>query len=107
MKNAYMPAMPIFSNEAKPCIVKDRDTGKELATAGLTKREVFAMHAPECPEWYLSKFVSDNCQVEANGLYEVNYKFFTDCMTLNFSGQMQLLKQWRYAYADLMLGEDE
>jgi hypothetical protein len=42
MNNADMPAMPIFDNEAKLCIVRNPDNGKTCLAAGLTKREHFA-----------------------------------------------------------------
>lgn len=44
MKNADMPAMPMFSDNAEPCIVRDRETGVEVPATGLTKREMMAMH---------------------------------------------------------------
>ena len=39
MKNADMPAMPIFDKDAYPL-----DFGGEFKTVGLTKREMMAMH---------------------------------------------------------------
>lgn len=47
MKNSDLPAMPLFSSEAKPGMVrvKGGDKNNSVATAGLTKREMFAMHA--------------------------------------------------------------
>ena len=44
MKNADMPAMPMFSDNAEPCIVRYRETGVEVPATGLTKREMMAMH---------------------------------------------------------------
>lgn len=44
MKNADMPAMPIFSDNAEPCIVSDRETRVAVPATGLTKREMMAMH---------------------------------------------------------------
>lgn len=46
MKNADLPAMPIFSVDAKPGMVrfKGGDKNDSVAMAGLTKREMFAMH---------------------------------------------------------------
>lgn len=44
MKNADMPAMPMFSDNAEPCIVRDPETGKKAPATGLTKREMMAMH---------------------------------------------------------------
>jgi hypothetical protein len=45
IKNADMPAMPIFSSEAKPCQVRDTDTQALTPASGLTKREQFAAMA--------------------------------------------------------------
>ncbi|MGL4752357.1 MAG: hypothetical protein ACRCXB_08080 [Aeromonadaceae bacterium] len=44
MKNADMPAMPMFDGEANPCRVRNPDTGEIARAAGLTKREMMAMH---------------------------------------------------------------
>ena len=44
MKNADLPAMPMFSDNAEPCIVRDHETGKKAPATGLTKREMMAMH---------------------------------------------------------------
>ena len=44
MKNADMPAMPMFSDNAEPCIVRDRETRVAVPAIGLTKREMMAMH---------------------------------------------------------------
>lgn len=44
MKNADMPAMPMFDTEAKPCRVRNPDNGEIALAAGLTKREMMAMH---------------------------------------------------------------
>lgn len=44
MNNADMPAIPMFSDNAEPCIVRDPETGKKAPASGLTKREMMAMH---------------------------------------------------------------
>lgn len=44
MKNADIPAMPMFSDNAEPCIVRDPETRKKAPATGLTKREMMAMH---------------------------------------------------------------
>ena len=46
MKNADMPAMPVL----EPNDISE----------GLTKREMFAMHAAQVPEWFCDKWFSDN-----------------------------------------------
>ncbi|WP_339892121.1 hypothetical protein [uncultured Alteromonas sp.] len=45
IKNGDMPAMPMFSSEAKPCQVRDSSTQSTLDASGLTKREQFAAMA--------------------------------------------------------------
>ena len=37
-----MPAMPMFSSDAKPCQVRDTSTQSTIDASGLTKREHFA-----------------------------------------------------------------
>lgn len=44
MKSAGMPATPMFSDNAEPCIVRDPETGVTAPATGLTKREMMAMH---------------------------------------------------------------
>ena len=45
IKNGDMPAMPMFSSEAKPCQVRDSSTQSTIDVSGLTKREQFAAMA--------------------------------------------------------------
>jgi hypothetical protein len=45
IKNADMPASPMFSSEAKPCQVRDTDTQALTPASGLTKREHIAAMA--------------------------------------------------------------
>ena len=45
IKNGDMPAMSMFSSEAKPCQVRDSSTQSTLDASGLTKREQFAAMA--------------------------------------------------------------
>lgn len=53
MKNAYMPAMPCGIEQ------DGYHPGQVPAVWGLTKREMFAMHAPsDVPGWYYDIFVS-------------------------------------------------
>ena len=44
IKNGDMPAMPMFDINAKPGVARDKDSGFEIVTVGLTKREMMAMH---------------------------------------------------------------
>ena len=74
---------------------------------GLTKREMFAMHAPEMPEWFCDKWFSDNedqyipeyCE---RGNVVAGLK---RTRLVSFEGTMKMMKDWRYAYADMMLSE--
>jgi hypothetical protein len=43
IKNGDMPAMPMFSSEAKPCQVRDSSTQSTIDVSGLTKREQFCL----------------------------------------------------------------
>lgn len=40
MRNEDMPAMPMFSSEAKPCELRDTKTKKSDFASGFTKREL-------------------------------------------------------------------
>ena len=99
MKNADMPAMPLRKSlDTWEADEYETGGGRYLRANGLTKREMFAMNAPDCPMWYKSKFIEINCRDAS--LVEENY-------ILTFNGEMRLFKQWCYAYADLMLGDLE
>ena len=47
MKNADLPAMPTLKCEVRADLPLHKTD-----CAGLTKREIFALHAPSCPDWY-------------------------------------------------------
>ena len=88
MQNKDMPAMP-------QSVAYGPDGGVIASYhfadgQGLTKREMFAMHAPDVPEWFRAEFSNR----------EGNFGFF------DAEIEMQLLREWRYAYADAMLGDD-
>lgn len=90
MKNADMPAMPVD----KGLRVALQDSYLDVNPFGITKREMFAMHAPDTPQWFIKRFASKN------GLYN-----YSDT-SIGFDNMMRVTKEWRYAYADMMLEED-
>ena len=98
MKNADRTAM---SNKSQ---------SPDNVFGGLTKREVFAMHAPEVPEWFKKNWEESNSEnsdffvlVSAYCEFSNNDYEYTE---ISVKGQMALVKAWRYAYADVMLSED-
>lgn len=73
IKNGDMPAMPMFSSEAKPCQVRDSSTQSTLDVSGLTKREQFAVMAMQgmLSNKYVSEFsteINDDSYDMPNGL---------------------------------------
>ncbi len=101
MENKNEPAMPIELNgygQYAPHV-----------HMGLTKREMFAMNAPECPDWFKAKFEKENPDafVEEKGYMDTygEEEIFHLSVKLTDDAQMKLIKEWCYAYADLMLEE--
>lgn len=125
MKNADHPISPIL------------DLNHDLSgLRGLTKREYFAAHAPEVPEWFIHTEpknpkepkswtdMSDNdpfkeaarewfqypCydikDEELKWFQEAWEKFWQDVKAWKAQNSMSRLKQWRYYYADAMLTEE-
>lgn len=100
--NKDMPAMPqnVAIND-----LGDMETSDRVGGIGLTKREMFAMHAPGMPEWFCDKWFSDNedeyipeyCE---RGNVVAGLK---RTRLVSFEGTMKMMKDWRYAYADMML----
>lgn len=85
-----------------------QDWFKEASKAGLTKRELFAVNVPVCPDWFARKWAIEN------GDNTDYYKCFLDeyagpCpvmhQTILPAGEMALMKAWQYFYADSMLKE--
>ncbi len=106
MKNSDSPAMPVSFNEEYQCsdglpagfsVIKQRTVNH----TGLTKREMFAMHAPCVSPSFAVEFASKN--KDDKSLVEVFSH--NKAYKLTLLGDMKLLKAWRYAYADMMLGE--
>lgn len=95
MKNADKPAYPL--------VYADMSTGTGEVYCdehGLTKREMFAMNAPE---------ISENFFRDWNETYQYDPKLFTYEGDILPKGELMRLRDWSYAYADMMLetGENE
>lgn len=98
MKNADRTAMPHHSQST------------DNVFGGLTKREMFAMNAPGMPSWFERGWSQSNC--ESKKYFNTYHDEFAEHCPTTYSdilpqGQAALMKAWRYAYADLMLSEDE
>ena len=112
MKNANSPAMPTLTYEEYKCSeglpagyfeTKQRTINHN----GLTKREMFAMHAPDCPDWFEKDWKESNCGdselfVEVDAFCEISNNEY-QYLDISSKGKMALIKAWRYAYADMML----
>jgi len=111
MKNKDMPARPIVNENGAPYHCSN--IGIEFnggCCTGLTKREVFAMNAPDVPEWFKIEFSQKHMTNEDY------YRVIESCVPSNFykknvtqvalpKGEMALIKAWRYHFADTMLEE--
>ena len=94
MKNADMPAMPV--------ITEKRVANTSVSTcefSGLTKREMFAMHAPECSKLFkrrfeMEKFDDDDIVKKIN----LGYNPQTECeewtSDLTLLGELEAQKEW-------------
>lgn len=98
ISNKDMPAMPSQWKDFDSCGV---EVTRE-SYHGLTKREMFAMHAPMVEVLFARDYAFRNNEnkslvvlYKSEGIYQLTLK-----------GEMQLLKEWRYAYADMMLEEE-
>ena len=76
MNNADLPAMP---QESLIEVKNGMGYGtKKVSYAGLTKREMFALHAPKCPEWYDSS--------ESDVVRHIRWPaFYADCVLKELS----------------------
>jgi len=87
MKNSDTPAMPF-----------EPSLGDQYFT-GLTKREMFAMNAPERPSWFVDHWLKDNYgKYKCEDGHSIN-----PWKSISSEGMFNLAKDWRYAYADMML----
>ena len=105
MKNASLPAYPqSFSkvgNDECGTIINFLSEDEIKQACGLTKREMFAMNAPSVTPSFAVSFAERN--KDDKSIVEI---FKHDkAYKLTMLGDMQLLKSWSYAYADMMLRE--
>ena len=108
MKNADMPAMPqSFAMTGQECgtAVSYMANDELLMNIGLTKREMFAMNAPtEIPNWFVDDWIYNDGNYRVGGSHELAGN--DRRANLDSAEMMKITKEWRYAYADLMLSED-
>ena len=100
MKNADRTAAP------------NRSQSPDNPLGVLTKREMFAMYAPECSKLFklrfeMEKFDDDDIVKKIN----LGYNSQTECeewtSELTLLGELEAQKEWRYLYADMMLNDLE
>ncbi len=108
MKNADMPAMPLSGDAYQDFSNYDgtSKTSYNPGCQGLTKREMFAMNAPECPACFEREWSQNN--YDNKDYFNTHIDEFAEHCPTAYSdilpkGEMALIKAWRYAYAELML----
>lgn len=100
MRNADMPAMPqSATDEGYGCNYTDSFSGQ--VPTGLTKREMFAMNAPAIPDWFIDEWIYNDGNYRLGGSHELVGN--NRGASLDVTEMMKITKEWRYAYADLML----
>lgn len=102
VKNADMPAMPQSATDNGYGCNYDNDFNGQVPT-GLTKREIFALNAPDIPAWFIDDWLYNNGDYRLGGIHELVGN--NRGANLDTKEMMKITKEWRYAYADLMLGE--
>lgn len=102
MKNADTPAMPLEATTKRSRgLISEWNVYR-----GLTKREMFAMNAPQCPACFEREWSQNN--YDNKDYFNTHVDEFAEHCSTAYSdilpkGEMALIKAWRYAYADLML----
>ncbi len=105
MKNADTPAMPCeaeISNNNEAWAFQF-DNGAKFKFPGITKREMFAMNAPDIPDWFVDEWIYNDGNYRLGGSHELVGN--NRGANLDTTEMMKITKEWRYAYADLMLEE--
>lgn len=95
MNNADMPAMPIELNGFGQYAPE--------AHCGLTKRETFAMNAPDMPSWFVDIWTNENSHVSRFFSESINNG--VPCINLTAEGAAAIFIEWRTYYADALLKE--
>lgn len=105
MKNSDMPAMPLTGDAYHDFSGYDgtSKTSYNPECQGLTKREMFAMNAPLVPDWFIDDWIYNNGNYRLGGSHDLVGS--NRCASLDTTEMMKITKEWRYAYADLMLEE--
>lgn len=106
MKNADMPAMPLVNENGSPVHWSSAGMENVGVMAGLTKREMMAMHAPEMPDWFSRewsmKFANDDryfkSDIDEHGCA---------VREMTSAGNNSMYFAWRAHYADALLAELE
>jgi len=119
MNNKDLPAMPIPLTDGQ-------GFSHHTEADGLTKREYFAAHAPDMPEWYrihnrcsilmpedvLSDVELTDYQEYRRGNYgheryhegeKASIHYNEECRKHNYKEAMRVFAEWRWHYADMML----
>ncbi len=99
MENADTPAMPVNAHDYAV------NGGYESDSFGLTKRETFAMNAPDMPSWFVSIWTNENSHVSRFFSESINNG--VPCIDLNADGEAAMFIEWRTYYADALLKELE
>ncbi|HDN9784862.1 TPA: hypothetical protein P2N00_000500 [Aeromonas salmonicida] len=106
MKNADMPAMPLVNSNGSPVHHSNAGMENHGVMAGLTKREMMAMHAPEMPDWFDSVWrmrFANNDRYFKSGIDE----FGEPVREITKGGLSAMYFAWRTYYADGLLAELE
>lgn len=101
IKNSDMPAMPqpmVKCDDGDVYTTFDNYNGYQ---AGLTKREMFAMHAPDVLDSFKEDFIKRHHSNKS--LVSSFTALSPKSAKLTIIGEIKLIKEWSYAYADLML----
>lgn len=102
--------LPNRNSPASPVSVNYHD-GSKQTFLGLSKREVFAMNAPECPVWFRIQFKNSKFDFEIHEpgeeLLMIEGKIRLNNVRLSEKGELELIREWSYAYADTMLADKE
>lgn len=105
MKNADMPAMPLFNNNGSPVHHSSAGMDNHGVMAGLTKREMMAIHAPDLPDWFRSKWSNEN---KSNAVFFTQlHEGFSGLPAITYAGSAAMYFSWRAQYADALLAELE
>lgn len=110
MKNADMPAMPLVNSNGSPVHHSNAGMENDGVMAGLTKREMMAMHAPEIPDWFSREWSHSNEgneQYFAESLSEYDPTCQTFLVEMTPAGHRAMYFAWRSHYADSLLAELE